>query len=304
MRNSTKKMLVTGGAGFIGSHLVRGLLEKGYRVIVIDNLNTGKIKNLPKDKNLRFIQASILDSTSKYFSGVDTVFHLAALTRPQFSIKHPVESNKVNVEGTLRVLMNANKHKVRRFVFMSSSSIYGDSSEIPTTEKAKPKPVSPYGAQKIIGEEYCFLFSNMYGLEVNCIRPFNVYGPGQSTSGYANAIPKFISLLNKKKPPTIYGNGKQSRDFIYVEDVVNLLILAAESTVCGESFNAGTGENISISSLYKTISTVLKSQMKPIHGQKVIEPYFTLADISKAKKLLKWKPKVTLKEGLERTIRP
>src|SRR5258706_11739487 len=217
------KILCTGGAGFIGSHLVERLLNEGHVVTVLENFSTSKRKNLPMDnKNLKVFGVDILDVTTNHYQGLDIVFHLAAATRPQWSIQYPVASNVVNVEGTLKVFKNCVDNKVKRVVFVSSSSLYGFQEKLPTKETDVPYPMSPYGLQKLIGKEYAKLYERMYGLEVNCVRPFNVYGTRQNNSGYAAAVPKFIELLSKNEPCSITGDGEQSRDFTYVDDVVDI----------------------------------------------------------------------------------
>ncbi len=299
-----QKILVTGGAGFVGSHLVHKLLNKGNTVLVIDDLTVGQKKHLPNTaKNLIFVKDSILQDIDKYFEGVDIVFHLAALTRPQESILDPLATTEVNINGTLRVLMAAQKHRVKRVVYASTTSIYGAQEKMPISEKALPHPMSPYALTKLAGEEYCKLFHTMYGLEFNTIRPFNIYGPRQSTKGgYAAAVPTFIRILSENNQPWITGDGTQARDYIHVEDVVDLLILMSESKVHGEAFNAGSGKNISINELYAKIAKYLKKDIKPKHIDPVYEPKETLGDISKAKKLLGWEPKVSLDDGLKQTI--
>jgi len=300
-----KKVIVTGGAGFLGSHLVERLLKDKNKVIVIDNFSSGKLKNLPtKNSNLEVYHNSIIaDNIEELFKGVDVVFHLAALTRPQESILKPNLYNYINTEGTLDILNNCNKHKVRRLVFVSSSSLYGTQDVFPTSELAPSRSLSPYALTKLIGEQYCKLFERVHGLETNCIRPFNVFGARQSSSGgYAAAVPKFIDMLSNGKTPYITGDGEQNRDFISVEDVVDLMILMSESKVYGEVFNAGSETNITINELYKMICKIMGKDIKPKYIPEVFEPRTTLADMSKAKKLLGWKSKVSLKEGLERMI--
>lgn len=298
------KILVTGGAGFIGSHLVDRLLAEGNQVTVIDNLNTGKKENLDlKNPNLTFYHADILDGLNFFMYGIDVVFHLAALTRPQWSIEHPIESNMVNVQGTLNIFKMAHENKVKRVVFASSSSLYGIQDVFPTPENAPVNTMSPYGLQKWMGEEYAMLFQRMYQLQVNCIRPFNVYGTRQNpTGGYAAAVPKFIDSLKKDQKCFITGNGEQSRDFTYVDDIVDMFVKASESKVSGHSFNAGGGESISINKLYEIISKLMKKDLKPEHIEAVYEPFRTLADTSKARLLLGWKPSVTIEEGLRKTV--
>ena len=297
--------LVTGGAGFIGSHLVEKLLTGNDKVIVVDDLSEGNLSNLPmKNPNLEFHKASILDGISLLFKGVDIVFHLAALTRPQESIKEPKKFNKTNVEGTLNILMCCKEHNVKRIVFMSSSSIYGTQDTFPTNEDAIPCPLSPYALNKLTGENYCKLFESVYGLEFNAIRPFNVFGKRQNPNGgYAAAVPKFISMLKSGQTPYITGDGEQTRDFVYVDDVTGLLILAAHSEVHGESFNAGSETNITINDLYTKICELTGKYIKPNHIAAVLEPRVTLSDMSKAKKLLGWKSNFTLHEGLKGLLR-
>lgn len=299
------KSLVLGGAGFVGSHLVERLLKEGEKVIVIDNLSVGKRKYLPKKhKNLTFIKASILDDNiEKYFKDVDLVFHLAALTRPQESILDPVNTTRVNIEGIVKVLSHSAKHPVKRFIYVSSTSAYGAQKQLPTPETAILDPMSPYAVTKLAGEQYCRLYQIMYGLQYNIIRPFNIYGGRQSVNGgYAAAVPNFIKLLNENKSPWITGDGTQARDFIYVDDVVDLLIKVSKSKVHGEIFNAGYGKNTSINELYTTIAKLMNKNIKASHIAPVFEPKETLGDIRKAKELLGWEPKIDLKEGLKRTV--
>ncbi len=228
------KILCTGGAGFLGSHLVDRLL-KDNKVIVIDNFSMGKMENLPLDHaNLILFGGDILDESVKFlFEGVDTVFHLAALTRPRESFVNPTETNKVNVEGTLKTLLNARDAGVRKFVFVSSAAAYGKQKLYPFDERYPLNPASPYALTKQIGEGYCKFFKKRL-MKINIVRPFNVYGKRQRPDGsYAAAIPKFIDALNKGDKPFITGDGKQFRDFVYVEDFVDLLIVVSKSDFNG-----------------------------------------------------------------------
>ncbi len=308
------EILVTGGAGFIGSHLVDRLLSEdnkvtviggqNNRITVVDDFSEGKYSNLRKDPRLTVYDTSILGDIGHLFKGVDYVFHLAALTRPQWSIEYPEETNRVNVDGTLKILEHCRNNRVKRLVFMSSSSAYGEQETYPTAEDAPMNPMCPYALTKQIGEQYCKLFQKIYGLESNYIRPFNVYGARMNPKGvYSSAVAKFIDNIHKGLPIHITGDGKQARDFVYVDDLVDMLIMAATSKVSGEAFNCGSGENISINNLMKTIAKLMGAEIDPIHTPPVIEPSQTLCDTRKAKELLNWSPKTSLEEGLLKTIR-
>jgi len=295
------KILVTGGAGFIGSNLVDRLIDEGYKVFVIDNLPSGKKENL--NKKAIFYKADIcnLNKILPLFKGIDYIFHLAANPKLIFSVENPIESHKINVDGTLNVLYASYKNKVKRLIFASSSAVYGDIKKLPLREDMKPNPISPYGLHKLIGEYYCKLFSNIYNLETVCLRYFNVYGPKMDPEGpYALVIGKFLKLKKENKPLTIYGDGKQTRDFIYVDDVAKANILAMKSKKVGkgEVINICSGKNYSINYIAKLIG-----------GKKIYLPArkgemkHTLGDNSLAKKLLGWKPKVNLEEGIKRCSR-
>ena len=305
--------LVSGGAGFIGSHLVDRLLKDDNNVTVIDghsttvtvvdNFSHGKYKNLPKDDpRLRVFDADILGNIDGLFYGIDVVFHLAALTRPQWSIQHVSETDEVNVHGTVKVLEHCRDNKVKRIVFMSSSNLYGEA-EYPTSETVKPNPMNPYALQKLIGEQYCQLFAKLYGLEWNAIRPFNVYGTRMPITGiWTSAVATFIDVLKNDKPLQMFGDGNQRRDFVYIDDLVEQLILAAHSHIYGEAFNCGSGTNDSINELLKMICKIMGKKIQPTRDPAQFEPSQTLADISKARYILKWEPKISLEEGLRRTI--
>ena len=298
------KVLVTGGCGFIGSHLVERLLDDGNKVVVIDNMSVGSKKNLPVHKNLTVVVADILDNIGYLFKDIDTVYHLAAMTRPQISILEPLESDTINVHGTLKVLKHCHDNKVERVLFVSSSSLYGTPETLPTPENETVRALAPYGVQKYIGEEYCWLFARMYDMKINCVRPFNVYGYRQSPlGGYAAAVPKFIEALSNNKPGNITGDGEQTRDFVYVDDVVDLIIRASITPYTGESFNVGSGKNVSINYLYEAIGKIMGKDITPVYIDPVFEPPTTLADISKSMALLDWKPKFTLEDGLAITIK-
>lgn len=305
--------LITGGAGFIGSHLVDRLLKEDNKVtvidghsskiVIVDNFYEGKYLNLPNDSRLTVYNADILGNIGYLFKDIDIVFHLAALTRPQWSIEHPFETNKVNVDGTLKILEHCRDNRIKRLVFMSSSNLYGEQEVYPILEDAKPNPMNSYALSKLIGEYYCKLFEKLYGLQSNYIRPFNVYGTRMPLTGiYTCAVAKFIDVIKKRLPINITGDGTQARDFIYIDDVVDQMILMSKSEVTGEAFNCGSGTNTSIKELLSIISQLMNASVNPIHTPPVIEPTQTLGDITKAKELLSWEPKISLEEGLRRTI--
>jgi UDP-glucose 4-epimerase len=302
-----KRLVVTGGAGFIGSNIVRELV-KNNTVIVIDDLSTGSlenIKDLIKTKKINFIKGNVTDYKllNKTFSNVDYVFHQAAIASVPKSIEDPVASNNVNVNGTLNVLVASRDNNVKKVVFASSCSIYGDSPILPKNEEMTTFPISPYSVNKLIGEYYCRIFTNIYRLKTASLRYFNVYGPGQNPKGdYAAVIPKFIGMILKNKSPEIYGDGEQTRDFVFVKDIVNANIIAAESKETG-IFNIASGEQVSIKELVKLIIEITRKNIRIVHKKgRMGDIIHSSADISKAKKILNFNPKFTLKEGLKETI--
>ncbi len=299
MKKGFKNCLVTGGAGFIGSHLVERLLKEGCRVTVVDDLSEGKWENLPKHPNLIKVEASILDNISNIVAQNEIIFHLAALPRLQRSLAKPWQTHKVNVDGTLKLLLAAKKHKIKRFIFASSSSVYGNQDHLPFTEDMQPNPPVPYSLQKLIGEEYCKMFSDLWGLGTIVLRYFSVYGPRMYPDGdYALLLPKFIKLMSQDKVPTINGDGEQTRDFTYVSDVVEATLLAARSHLSGEIFNIGFGKSISVNEVARAINQLMGKNIKPIHGPAIVEPRSTLASRTKARDLLGWEPKVKFQEGV------
>tara|TARA_Y100000385_G_scaffold284642_1_gene343023 strand:- start:41 stop:937 length:897 start_codon:yes stop_codon:yes gene_type:complete len=289
-----KTALVTGGAGFIGSTLVNRLISMGVAVTIVDNLSTGKKENInPKAK---FILEDICNINSNTLKNIDMVFHTAALARVQPSIIDPVNFDRINVGGTVNLLKACVDAKVKRVIYSASSSCYGNTTILPTPETAPTNPLSPYGLQKYIGEQYCKMFSEVYDIDTCSLRYFNVYGDNMSLEGaYKLAIPIFAQQIKNNEPCTINNMGDQRRDFTFVEDVVDANILAANSTnnLNGESFNIGNGDNISVNRLVDLMGG------KKQYGNKVIEPFETLADNSKAKEVLKWDPKGNLKQWLK-----
>lgn len=284
-----KRVVVTGGAGFIGSNLTDELINQGYKVTIIDNLSTGKQENINPKAIFEYSDINLMDYDKlvDLLKGVDTIFHCAAFPRVQPSILDPLTSNKANVDVTLKLLMAARDAKVRRVVYSASSSAYGDTDIIPTHEEVKTNPMSPYGLQKLIGEEYCRLFYMLYGLETVSLRYFNVYGERMATEGaYCTVMGIFANQLLNNQPVTITNDGEQRRDFTYVKDVVqaNILAMISEQAGKGEVYNIGAGNNYSVNEVADMMGG------EKVYGEKRIEPYLTLADNSKAKKILGWNP--------------
>jgi len=303
-----KKVIVTGGAGFIGSHLTELLLSREYHVIIIDNFSTGKMANIEpllKSMKVELIQGSIteLPLLQNLFQGVDFVFHQAALSSVPRSVENPLSTNKVNITGTLNVLLAARDNNVKKVIYASSSSVYGDTPTLPKREDMVSNPQSPYALTKLVGEYYCRVFHQIYDLPTICLRYFNVYGPRQdSDSQYAAVIPIFIARLSQNKPPTIYGDGKQTRDFTFVKDVIQANIIGAESDACGV-FNIGRGENSTLNDLAKTITDLMgKDLQSEYHPPRVGDVRDSLADISKAR-AIGYEPQYSLDKGLRETIK-
>jgi UDP-glucose 4-epimerase len=293
-----KKVAVVGGAGFIGSNLVDKLIEKNLEVIVIDNLSTGKLENV--NKKATFINLDIYENRcaeiAKALKGVDTVFHTAALARVQPSIVDPVYFDKINSNGTVNLLKACVDAGVKRVVYSASSSCYGDATIFPTPESHPTNPLSPYGLQKYIGEQYCKMFSQVYDIDTVCLRYFNVYGERMNFEGaYKLVLAVFIDQFKNGSPLTITNTGDQRRDFTYVGDVVSANILAAEhkENLMGESFNIGNGDNFSVNE----IADIFGGEKS--YGIKVLEPFQTLADNSKVKNVLGWNPKGDLKQWIK-----
>lgn len=302
------KFLVTGGAGFIGSHIVEALVRKNHFVRVLDNFSSGSKRNLEGViKKIELITADIRspEACIKATGGIDFVLHQAALRSVPKSINNPQEYNAVNINGTLNMLEAALKNKVKGFVFASSSSVYGDINEFPEKENFMPLPISPYALTKLTGEHYCRFFSCHYGLPTVSLRYFNVFGPRQSLDDeYSVVIPKFITCLLKNKPPPIYGTGKQSRDFTYVDNVVQANTLAVKKTkLRGEVFNIASGKDYSILDLAKILNKIVEKNIKPIFlNPRPGDVFRTLSDLSKAKKVLRFRPKIDFLKGLNLTV--
>jgi nucleoside-diphosphate-sugar epimerase len=301
--------LVTGGAGFIGSHIVDRLVGLGHRVRVLDNLATGNLRNLHAVRDrIEFLEADVADPAvcRKAVSGMDWVFHQAAAVSVPFSVDHPDEAHRTNVDGTFYLLDAARHAKVQRFVLAASSSAYGDDPDSSAkSETNLPRPLSPYAVSKITGENYCRVFALCYGMNAVSLRYFNVFGPRQNPkSQYAAAIPAFITTMLADKAPTIYGDGQQTRDFTYVDNVVDANLLAVEAKgVAGQVVNVATGHSYSVNFLVEQINRILGKRIQPTYAPpRAGDVKHSLADISMAARLLKYKPRVSFEEGLARTV--
>ena len=300
--------LVTGGAGFIGSNIVEELVKRSEKVRVLDNFSTGKRENilLFLDK-IELIEGDIRSYhiVREAVDGVDFVLHQAALPSVPRSIKDPITTNEVNVGGTLNISNAALDAKVKRVVYASSSSIYGNSEVLPKREDMTTNPLSPYAVSKLAGEKYCQVFSQVYGLETVCLRYFNVFGPRQDpNSQYSAVIPKFITAMKKGAQPTIYGDGKQSRDFTFVANVVEANLLACQANCAGgEIFNIACGKRHSLLKLVGKLNEIFESDIEPIFAEhRKGEVRHSMADIEKAKKMLGYNPSISFEEGLRKIV--
>lgn len=301
------KTVVTGGAGFVGSHLVDALLAKGFAVTVLDDFKTGRRENIAHlAGRIEIIEGSILDEAvlAHAFDGATYVFHQAAIPSVPKSVKDPLASHEANATGTLKVLLAAREKGVKRVIYAASSSVYGDTPILPKHESLPPNPLSPYGLQKYVGEAYMQQFFRLYGLETVSLRYFNIYGPRQNPdSEYAAVIPRFLKLMKNGGRPDVFGDGSATRSFTYVSDAVAANLLAAEATgVAGEAFNIAAPAQTSITELITAMNAVLGTSVEaeylPERQGDIKQSY---ADISKATRMLGYSPAVSLEEGLRRT---
>jgi nucleoside-diphosphate-sugar epimerase len=300
--------LVTGGAGFIGTNIVEELVKKGENVRVMDNFSTGKRENLSEFlASVELVEGDVRSYhiVREAVEGIDVILHEAALPSVPRSIRDPLTTNEVNVIGTLNVLQAARDARVKRIVFASSSSVYGDNPELPKRESLKPSPLSPYAVSKLAGEQYCQAFSKIYKMETICLRYFNVFGPRQDpSSAYAAVIPKFIQAAVSDTVPVIYGDGEQSRDFTFVSNIVDANLRAA-SADCppGTVMNIACGQTMSLNTLVKHLGGILNTNIKPRYEQaRPGDVLHSLASIETAQKMLGYVPRVAMAEGLQRTV--
>ena len=310
MPKSYSKILVTGGAGFIGSHIVDRLLKEGFEVTVIDDLSTGRRENIAHHQNRKdfhFVKGDIRNTAlvKKVVEDVDAVFHEAALVSVPRSIENPLLTNEINVSGTLNLLKACTDASVKRFIHASSTAIYGDTETLPKHEKLMPQPISPYAVSKLAAENYVKIYHKVYGLNTICLRYFNVYGSRQTYSPYSGVITIFINSLLKNEPPVIYGDGKQTRDFVHVQDVVEANVLALTTkTAIGEVLNVATGTPTTINQLVAMLQQIMKTSLEPVYtSPRPGDIRHSYADITKAKRLLQYNPKVSLRNGLTELVK-
>ncbi len=299
--------LVTGGAGFIGSHLTEELVLRDHRVRVADNLVTGKRRNLDHIRGVEFLEGDLADLAfaKTATDGMEFVLHQAALASVPRSVKDPITSNRANIDATLNVLVASRDAGVKRVVYAGSSSVYGDTPTLPKHEGMTPNPLSPYALQKLVGEEYCRMFTRLYGLETVTIRYFNVFGPRQDPgSPYSGVISLFATALLESRRPTIYGDGEQTRDFTYVANVVDGVLKACEARDAnGQTINVATGSRMSLNELLKVMNRLVGTSLEPLRQEpRTGDVKDSQADISKAKSLLGYQPTVSSEEGLKRTL--
>jgi len=301
------RYLVTGGAGFIGSHTVDELVRRGHGVVVLDDLSSGKEENLADvSTKITFMKGSItdLETVQKAMRQAEYVIHLAARTSVPRSVKDPIDTNRINVEGTLNVLVAARDNRVKRVVFAASSSVYGETPTLPKKESMQPLPISPYGVSKYVGELYARAFGRCYGLENVCLRYFNIFGPRQDPdSPYSGVLSRFTNAFLQDEPPVVFGDGEQSRDFTYVDNAVQANVLACEAPAAsGHVFNIGTGDrctlNEALEILRRLSGTRVQAKYEPPREGDIRD---SQADITAAREVLGYDPTIRFEEGLERT---
>ena len=302
------RFLVTGGAGFIGSHLVEHLVGEGHDVVVLDDFSTGKRENLATFRGVEVVEGSVTDpaTCARACRNVDYVLHQAALASVPRSLRDPVATHQANATGTLNVLLAARDAGVRRVIYAASSSAYGNTAELPKHEGMVPRPLSPYAVTKLAGEEYCRAVHASFGVQTVALRYFNIFGPRQDpASQYAAVVPKFIVSAMANESPVIYGDGEQTRDFTYVANAVqaNMVACSAPAEACGEVFNVGCGARISVNELWRQITGILESKARAQYEPaRVGDVRDSLASLDRSRRVLGYEPVVSLEEGLRRTV--
>jgi nucleoside-diphosphate-sugar epimerase len=303
------RILVTGGAGFIGSNLVHALLARGDEVVVLDNFSTGRRENLEGVLHrITLVEGSIADPNAARtaLAGVDGVLHQGALPSVPKSLEHPLETNMANIVGTLTMLEMCRQMGVERFVYAASSSAYGDHDAAIKTESLEPRPKSPYAVQKLTGEYYCSVYNDLFGIKTVALRYFNVFGPRQNpNSQYAAVVPAFATRILKGESPVVFGNGEQSRDFTHIDNVIaaNFAALEAGESACGQVYNVGCGASITLLDLIDSINDILGTDVSPrFELPRAGDVLHSLADISRTRLYLGYEAKVDLRQGLERTV--
>ena len=310
MVQKNSRVLVTGGAGFIGSHIVDKLIDVDSEVTVLDNLDTGQMKNVAQHKqnrNFHFIKGDIRNFSlvKKLVKDVDAVFNLAAIASVQRSVEDPLLVNDINVKGTLNLLKASLDSDVKRFIQVSSAAVYGDSQKLPIYEGLNPMPLSPYAVSKLAAENYAMVFNRIYGLETVCLRYFNVYGPRQAYNDYSGAITIFANAILENQPPHVFGDGEQTRDFVFVKDVISATMLAlTEKNVAGEIFNIATGRATSINRIVQILQEILdKKNLKSVYKEpKEGDIQHSYGSIEKARAVLGFEPVFSLEKGLKELV--
>jgi UDP-glucose 4-epimerase len=301
MRALSGRVLLTGGAGFIGSHLVNRLLKRDLKVTILDDLSTGSLKNLVEANAAKFVKGEIMDSSlaGKLMSDVEAVIHLAAIVDHETCLRNPARAQEVNVNGTQIILEEARRRDVQRFVYASSAAVYGHADRLPIRENSALAPITPYGVSKAEAEQRCLEYAQTYGMRVICLRFFNVFGPRQTATQYSGVITEFMNNLRERKPPVIYGDGLQTRDFVNVQDVVEAILLATDSETATGVFNVATGVETTIEDLAMKLISIASQGSKPIYGPpRTGDIRRSVGDISKAKEKLGYSSRTNLVKDL------